>query len=389
MGNPGQQLPKSKQLVFASLAVTFALAAFLLLAELALRVLPIPGIKFNVSRYDPLVGVGYHPHTLATYRSDSGVLVRRRINAWGYLDTEHEREKPLDTYRIGFFGDSYTEAMQVPLERTFFRLIADSLRGEGVESLSFGTSGFGTFQSYLNSLRWAPFFGLDLVVYVFCENDVTDNLREFRGSDAIPFPLVQGDSLTADNSFRRAGRNRLQLPSRVIDYLTAHSLVFSTLSQRTRLLLRRGVRVRVTERDRTIGAGGSNGNEVLAQKPLWEWPDSLRRRALRTEEAILGSWRRALPDSASLAIFYVPRAEEMDKPTERQNSWKRWLAPYCEREHIPFIDPTSRFLAARLRGEEIYHDHFTSQGHREFANVFVKWFRDRHATGGRPASALQ
>ena len=63
-------------LVSAVVAVT--------IAEVALRLLALPGIDFNNTRYDDTVGTTRYPGTILTYRNDRGACVRRRINSWGY-----------------------------------------------------------------------------------------------------------------------------------------------------------------------------------------------------------------------------------------------------------------------------------------------------------------
>jgi hypothetical protein len=81
-------------------------------------------------------------------------------------------------YRIGFFGDSYTEARQVPLDSTFSRIVERELGRDSIETLAFGIMGIGTVHEYLLSTRETARFDVDMVVYVFFENDPADNLRK-------------------------------------------------------------------------------------------------------------------------------------------------------------------------------------------------------------------
>src|SRR5262249_43689495 len=111
---------KSRARRAALYAITLAVSGLvaLVLAEIALRLFPIPGILFPNFYYDPVTGGKYYPNSVVTFRGDDGVLIRRDVNSWGFVDKEHRTTAPPGTLRIGFFGDSYVEALQVPLEKT-------------------------------------------------------------------------------------------------------------------------------------------------------------------------------------------------------------------------------------------------------------------------------
>ena len=121
------------------------------LMEIILRLLPIPGITYDITTYDDLTGYKRFPNSVILYRNARGDFVKRRTNSYGFLDVEHLPQKADGVTRIGFFGDSFTEAKQVPVESTFYRKIESSLSCYNIECLSFGVGGFGTLQSYLNS----------------------------------------------------------------------------------------------------------------------------------------------------------------------------------------------------------------------------------------------
>ena len=107
--------PRGKRFaLFAAMLVVSGVIA-LILAEIALRLFPIPGIIFHNYYYDPVTGGKYYPNSTVTFRGDDGILIRRSVNSWGFVDVEHSVAKAPGTLRIGFFGDSYVEALQVPL----------------------------------------------------------------------------------------------------------------------------------------------------------------------------------------------------------------------------------------------------------------------------------
>lgn len=77
------------------------------------------------------------------------------INSAGFRDREHSLENPQGVIRVAVLGDSYIEALQVPVEAMFASVLERELaeRGAGTnqrfEVLSFGVSGFGTAQELL------------------------------------------------------------------------------------------------------------------------------------------------------------------------------------------------------------------------------------------------
>jgi hypothetical protein len=361
----------------ATLAVSLLVA--LLIGEVLLRLRPIPGIQHNTADYSPLVGAALTPGVVNTYRNERGACVRRRINQFGYMDKDHNPDNPSGLYRIGFFGDSYTEARQVPLEDTFFRVIERDLGPDRVECLAFGVSGFSMFQSYLTCTRWLDFFDLDLAVYVFCENDIGDQIREVHGSSNSPYPILTPTGIEVDNSFRKKNAYRDKFYFRVGNFLTSHSLVIATIWDRARLLARYGIKIRVTEADRMMA--GRTANKVREDgyprqgDPPSLWPDTLRTYAENLGKAVILKWKDDVERSGrKFAILYIPRGEIQDEKMA-QDSWKPWLQGLCAAEGIPFIDTTPRLLEAMGMGKEVFFDHFTKDGHVAAADAFTTWFR--------------
>ena len=106
-------------------------------------------------------------------------------------------------------GDSYAEAFQVDVEKTFWRLLEKQLQdcafkpGKSIDVVNLGVSGFGTGQELrmlqTQGLRYAP----DLVILAFFPgNDVRNNSRDLETDKVRPFYIVdQAGSLTLDDSF--------------------------------------------------------------------------------------------------------------------------------------------------------------------------------------------
>ena len=75
------------------LTVALALVVGFFLLEITLRLLPIPGLAFENRTYNELIGAGYYPLSYQIYTNRRGDYVKRQINRWGYLDTDHQKGK--------------------------------------------------------------------------------------------------------------------------------------------------------------------------------------------------------------------------------------------------------------------------------------------------------
>lgn len=341
-----------------------------------LRVIPIPGINFNYNKADTLTGSGFYPNSICYYRNDRGEFVKRKVNKWGYFDSNYTKEKDSGVYRIGFFGDSYTQAISVPLDETFHSLIGSNLEDRKIETLSFGVSGYSTYQSYLNSKRWSYFFDLDLIVYVFCENDIGDQIPQIRRVNA-PYPILKNGKIVTDESYLQDNHYRFKSYYKFADYLTSRSLVLATISTRIRLLKDYGIKLRVTDQDREMQSNNQVIGPVTQGDNPSRWDDSVRQYAIELECKILQKWQQDAEESSrDFAILYVPRILEMSKATTDQDSWKPYLLESCGVDNIGFIDPTNTLLEYTDRNLEIHYDHFNKYGHAAVAESFLNWFNE-------------
>ncbi len=128
-----------------SLATNLALAGFavtltLIVVESTLRFFPalLPHGSYGSSHYVPELQTNVHGSTVIYNKVR---FVVREPNAAGFLDVEHVEAKPAVVVRIGFFGDSYVEALQVSLDETFYRRLPDPMAGRDIEAFGLGISG--------------------------------------------------------------------------------------------------------------------------------------------------------------------------------------------------------------------------------------------------------
>ncbi len=355
--------------------ILFDLLLVFIIGEVALRIIPIAGIKYNEYRFDPDVGSGLYPHSKVIYRNDQGVHVVREVNRWGFLDKDHEPQKPDGVFRIGFFGDSYTEAEHVELKDTFFRRIESMLTPKRVETLAFGVTGYSMLQAHLLFLKWADFFDIDLAVYVFVENDLGDQLATIDRSWDKPYLVLKDGEMVVDYGFREKHKHKQKFLYRIAKYLTAKSLLMATVSERLKLLKRYGIQMRITEQERKMATKAKDVVNVVATDLPSTWPIALRNEAQKLGRLELLKFREDVArHQKDFAVLYVPRETEYQKPVLQQDSWKLWLETLCRYEGIRFIDPTLMLMRTAAAGQPVYYDHFTPAGHEAFAIAFKNWF---------------
>jgi lysophospholipase L1-like esterase len=132
-----------------------------------------------------------------------------KISAQGLRDREHSIAKPAGTYRIAVLGDSYTEAMQVDIDRTFWSLLPKRLQscgfaaGKKLETLNFGVSGYGTAHELLTLRERVWPYAPDMVLLAFFPgNDVRNNSKALEGEKGRAYFSLKDDRLYLDTAFR-------------------------------------------------------------------------------------------------------------------------------------------------------------------------------------------
>jgi hypothetical protein len=173
--------------VIARTALVLATLALVWIAgEVLFRVLPAFASKRDVTLGSPTESSWHDPGKRYVYLGPPLGHREEEPNefVWnkdGFHDADHELEKPKGCARVVVLGDSYVDAVQIPLDDCFHRRLARELAPatpppRTVEALGFGWSGWGQVQE-LEALdksiaRYRP----DLVVLEFLPaNDVRNN----------------------------------------------------------------------------------------------------------------------------------------------------------------------------------------------------------------------
>jgi hypothetical protein len=189
------------------LLVVFGLLFGLVMAEIFLRIIGYSFPIYYTTDYD--AGYALTPGVAGQYQREGGSYVV--INSDGLRDREHSKTKPPNTIRVAVLGDSFTEAMHVPMEQSFWYLLEQKLRacnafpGKEVEVINFGVSGYGTAQELIRLRQKVWNYSPDIVLLAFTtNNDVYDNSRALSHVDDQPYFVYRDDRLVYDASFRQS-----------------------------------------------------------------------------------------------------------------------------------------------------------------------------------------
>lgn len=177
--------------------------AGLLVVELGLHLFSEPQADLFFWAPDQITGwKGYPGAEGRSAESNSFVW----LNSQGAHDREHSRRKPAHVLRTAVLGDSMTEGIEVPTDRTFTavlerELVACTAVSQGtVEVLNFGVRGYGTSQELLALRARVWNYDPDVVVLAFFTgNDVTDN-SFLVAPYHRPYFVRQGNRLVPDYS---------------------------------------------------------------------------------------------------------------------------------------------------------------------------------------------
>ena len=138
------------------------------------------------THFEPGAGLLSEPGAEVRWTNHAEFWVAQRANRWGFLDREPlTPEQAARTCHIAFIGDSFVEALEVPLADKF-HVRLEELASRALPRLNISTAAYGRratgqinqlpfYDKYARSLR--P----KLVVLVFVHNDIRDNSGLWAG----------------------------------------------------------------------------------------------------------------------------------------------------------------------------------------------------------------
>jgi hypothetical protein len=381
-----------------SMVVASVLVA-LFIGEIILRLI---GYSFpNFYTLDQDRGNALRPNAEGWYRKEGKVYVR--INSQGLRDREHTLSKPPRTIRIAVLGDSYAEALQVPMENTFWYVMEQRLQncpafaGKKIEVINFGVSGYGTAQELVTLRQRVWDYSPDIVLLaVTTNNDITDNSRALKKTDEVPYFVYRDNQLVLDNSFQSASvfRWRQSALSRFGGWLADHLRIVQAMTE-----IQRAIKTRITSRQEPrIIDGAAQNNAALAgdvgiDNLIYREPDDETwRDAWRVTEGLIVLMRDEVNahDAKFLVITESNGIQVHPDPATREDFMRRIgardlfypdlrIRALCEREGIPVLTlvPYLQSYAEQHKvflhgfGKEIGNGHWNAEGHRVAGEIIA------------------
>ena len=136
--------------------------------------------------WSPTIGRIFTPNAEVRRTNRLDFWVESRTNSLGFVDREPVGlERAAASCHVAMIGDSYVEALQVPIADKFHvrleELAAEELRHLDITTSAFGISGTGQVNQLAYYDEFARAFRPALLVLVFVDNDFFENAPILRG----------------------------------------------------------------------------------------------------------------------------------------------------------------------------------------------------------------
>jgi len=323
-------------------------------------------------------------------------------NSQGYRDSEWAFRKEPGVLRIAVLGDSFTEALQVPLEQTWVNQLPAAmaavphcrlLKGfpKGAETLNFGVGGYGTGQSWLTWQKDGQRFQPQVVLHaIYFENDLRDNIQVERGSGAGPtFSLSKG-TLSRSNAFRSSSdyRFRRSWAGQASDWVLGRSRLAQLINQLKNLR-------NATAGEECDSSGckffplGPDGTKLYGRES-----DDLKQ-GWEVLTAILKTWKQEAEAAGSQLVvtsvttppqLWANRAERTQQAKKHELNWmqpEETLAALLRRDRIPYLPLAPEMqqkadqqgmIAHGFKGQKPGpgYGHWNPAGHKTAATVLAR-----------------
>ncbi|HKS26998.1 MAG TPA: SGNH/GDSL hydrolase family protein, partial [Pyrinomonadaceae bacterium] len=398
-----------KKLLLICLGLLFGL----FIMEIALRII---GYTYPIW-YMPDEHTGYslRPSVEGWYTREGQSYVR--VNSDGLRDREHSKQKPANTVRIAILGDSFSEAMHVPQEETFWWLMERKLKecpqfaGKQVEVINFGVSGYGTAQELITLRQKVWDYQPDIVLLAFLTfNDIMDNSKTLKDTEEMPYFVYRDGQLVEDKSFLTSRTytkltspwNRLGrwIRDRVRVFQAVHHAAFV---YKTYMEARRARQVMEAQnaeaQKRQAEAKQPTGPEQPRRPTLvnhwvyYEPKDPVWQDAWRVTEGLIAEMSREVKERGAQFVVIVldNDVQSLPNPKSRENFMRsigvtdlsypnRRVEEFCKSQGIQVLDIAPMMLEYAERnnvllhgfGKDIGNGHWNSAGHAQAAELMTR-----------------
>jgi len=369
-------------------------------------------------QFDPLLGWRKVPNREGWLVKRGEYRVYEKINSKGLRGPECPYSKPPGEFRILVLGDSFVEGYSVCLNDLLTRRLSYALNarndGRTFRVINGGTGGYSTDQELLFFEHEGKKYGPDLVILVFCDNDVWYNNRSRYWRGYKPLFKLQHHQLVLTNvpvpkphtlpTPAPKPKKRLTLKQ----WLNKNSCLYFLLRRELKKigwLNRLAIKLGLAHKPARPAPKSKPPLPSRTKPPpdefrVWQKTQPPRiRSAWRITEALLARLNEAVTSAgARLLVFYVPNRaaiyEDAMRATKQlyglhDGEWDldkvgKDLQAVCTRLQIPCINPTQRFRLEALRlqrsGRRLYyrHDaHWNAEGHRLAAQILCEYIEKK------------
>ncbi len=348
-----------------------------------------PFMQAPIYRSSPLLPWELQPNSCWTWTvgfpSTLGPAFHRQIeiNSLGYRDREFSWEKPADTYRVLFLGDSFVMGWGVQMHETVGRqlelLLQEHLPGKKVEVIN---AAFACAYSPDTYYVYLKHYGLslrpDLVLSTFLPRG---DLKEMRlneripGDDGLPARVMSRIDSVDDATHLR----RRIFPSRVpLQLKRLSALLDWTIHQARPYIVGRGdqdaLRFLRDPHHGGYGAAWTVAAECLAGAC----------RLLQAQPRAIPYLLILIPEPYEVhQDFWAKSGLTFDPTLYAETRPQRSARAMAEREGIPFLDLIPGFREAKDQGPLYFpsHAHWNQAGHRRAAELIAEALREMIAPG--------
>jgi lysophospholipase L1-like esterase len=248
--------------------------------------------------------------------------------------------------RVLFLGDSFTHAMHVSNEKTYYGLLKKSL---DLEVFSLGVEGYGTLQEYMLLDKFLDEISPDIVVLQFCENDFINNSYDLE--------LRSG---TNNNGFRRPYFKNNEVYYKVP---SSYPAIHQFAANHSQFLYFIFIRI---DRLRAPLPNSAESAEGIISKQGMSYP--LFRDSVEITEQLMRKIRKRVPEHIPILLF----------STQNIFPYHDELKRLSEKNDIRFTDqPSVALRAAERKGITTTAQdgaHWNNAGHQIVADVLKRYF---------------
>ena len=247
--------------------------------------------------------------------------------------------------KVLFLGDSFTHAMQVSNQKTYFGLLQEEL---GIEAFAFGVDGYGTLQEYLLLDSIIDDVEPVIVVLQFCPNDFINNHYDLELASAFN-----------NNGLRRPYFEEGQIQYKTPTNFSAIREFAASYSEFLYFILNTIDRLKTPP---------VNSSENLIEEQGLSYP--LFKESVEVTDQLLEKIRARVPPGTPIYAFSTNHGAPYHEEFKRLS----------DKNGIEFVDGTSQALrAAESKGittRAADKAHWNNQGHQIVAEVLKSYFEE-------------